>query len=441
MSAARDSVRRLRSLTLNGKQMSAGVIEAVTAASYERTIADAPTLNVTLHDPKRELLRSPLLTGPTIAKVDGFAFELAEVRKTGSSLGCRFVALEVAALDRDNTPRKAAAGSVTHVEFVRRLVGEQRWLKVVVPDGVKAPTARVELTRGEVDGDDSSSDVDGEPEGTWEAIGRIAADRGWRRFVRGPGEIVYAPDSWLLAQTPAFTVREHADGIDDVDFDWNVRKPLATMKVQARAGRWDIQPGASVDVPDLGPATGRWLVEKVAADLTRLPVAVDLIKARPTLPEPEPSDTSTSERGEDGYGSEAGGDVSTRGGSDQVRRFVDAALAHRGKPYVWGGKSPAGFDCSGLVTHAARAAGVSFPGGSKNQHAAVQRAGRGIPVQRAINTRGAVLMRMTGNPTHIAISLGDGKTIEARGRAYGVGVFAATGRGWTHGGLVPGISY
>jgi hypothetical protein len=41
----------------------------------------------------------------------------------------------------------------------------------------------------------------------------------------------------------------------------------------------------------------------------------------------------------------------------------------------------------------------------------------------------------------VAISLGDGRTIEARGSAYGVGIFSANGRGWTAGGLVPGMKY
>jgi peptidoglycan DL-endopeptidase CwlO len=37
------------------------------------------------------------------------------------------------------------------------------------------------------------------------------------------------------------------------------------------------------------------------------------------------------------------------------------ALAQEGKPYIWGGTGPAGYDCSGLVYAAYKAAGLVLP--------------------------------------------------------------------------------
>ncbi|TCO48084.1 NlpC/P60 family protein [Actinocrispum wychmicini] len=46
---------------------------------------------------------------------------------------------------------------------------------------------------------------------------------------------------------------------------------------------------------------------------------------------------------------------------------VQAALSRRGDPYVWGGASPGGFDCSGLVEWAYGQAGVGLPRSSRSQ--------------------------------------------------------------------------
>jgi cell wall-associated NlpC family hydrolase len=41
--------------------------------------------------------------------------------------------------------------------------------------------------------------------------------------------------------------------------------------------------------------------------------------------------------------------------------FVDVALAFRGTPYLWGGRTTLGVDCSGLVQLASEAAGLACP--------------------------------------------------------------------------------
>jgi cell wall-associated NlpC family hydrolase len=52
-------------------------------------------------------------------------------------------------------------------------------------------------------------------------------------------------------------------------------------------------------------------------------------------------------------------------------------MQYLGTPYVWGGASPSGFDCSGFVMYVFAQVGVSLPHGVAAQY------GMGIPVARS----------------------------------------------------------
>jgi cell wall-associated NlpC family hydrolase len=131
-----------------------------------------------------------------------------------------------------------------------------------------------------------------------------------------------------------------------------------------------------------------------------------------------------------------------------LKDFAAIALTQQGDEYVFGAEAefddpdPERFDCSELVQWAASRCGVSFVDGAQNQRNACQNADTLIDVSEGIKTLGSLLFRIDeaeGND-HVAISLGNGKTMEARGSAYGVNMFEATGRSWTHAGLIPGLT-
>lgn len=132
-----------------------------------------------------------------------------------------------------------------------------------------------------------------------------------------------------------------------------------------------------------------------------------------------------------------------------VGDFVALCLAQRGDRYLWGAKPPASdpnptaFDCSGLVWWALARLRIPFPQGSWNQLQACRRAGTLIqPYQRAFSIQGTLLFRHdTPAEGHVAVSLGNGSTMEARGKQYGVNEWPSEKRHWTHAAYVPGLRY
>lgn len=72
------------------------------------------------------------------------------------------------------------------------------------------------------------------------------------------------------------------------------------------------------------------------------------------------------------------------------------------------------------------------------------RLGRKVAVSEATRTRGAFLLRFPpapGSMGHIVVSDGQGGTVEAMGRNYGVCEGRVSGRYWDTGVLIPGFSY
>ena len=146
-----------------------------------------------------------------------------------------------------------------------------------------------------------------------------------------------------------------------------------------------------------------------------------------------------------------------------VEAIIQSALSRAGTTYVYGAEAraldpaPLQFDCSELIEWACARAGLSptMPDWTVSQHLHCAKHGTMIDIGPAIATRGALLIthRLNGQPmvptfqppypdqAHIAISLGDGNTIEARSTQAGVGVFSTANRSWTHAALIPGASY
>jgi len=140
-------------------------------------------------------------------------------------------------------------------------------------------------------------------------------------------------------------------------------------------------------------------------------------------------------------------------GGPSAEEFVELALAQAGDRYVWGAHAdendpdPDQFDCAELVEWSAGRLGIDLADYSYGQYVELRDAGAEMSVEEALRTKGALLFFFsddtgTGMPSrrHVAISLGDGRTIEAKGAKYGVGVFEAGDR-FTAAAYIPGLDY
>lgn len=135
-------------------------------------------------------------------------------------------------------------------------------------------------------------------------------------------------------------------------------------------------------------------------------------------------------------------------------QIIETAKSQFGKKYVYAAapdssvRNPKAFDCSGYTRWVFGRNGVYLPAGSWNQAIHGRNSGTLISIDKAIKTPGALLLSGPNNaysgygPSgHVAISLGNGYTAEARSSAHGVGSWSAYGRSWTNACLVPGVTY
>ena len=102
--------------------------------------------------------------------------------------------------------------------------------------------------------------------------------------------------------------------------------------------------------------------------------------------------------------------------SDNVRadkataqRAADYAQNMIGKPYRYGGNSPAGFDCSGLVQYSYSRAGLPIPRTTRSQHKSSVAVG-----SQSLRAGDLIFFDQEGRKSsHVGIYIGDGRFVHA----------------------------
>nr|WP_131333491.1 C40 family peptidase [Schaalia vaccimaxillae] len=144
----------------------------------------------------------------------------------------------------------------------------------------------------------------------------------------------------------------------------------------------------TVEVPDIA-----WQIDEISAS-AEAPVVEEVVE------EPQTQAANRSEAREEvstgGALAAADAAVSAAGGD-----VASIALALTGIPYVYGGESLAGLDCSGLVQYAYRQVGINLP------HSSSAQAAGGTVVS---NPQPGDIVAYPG---HVAIYVGNGQMVEA----------------------------
>ncbi|MFN3653072.1 MAG: C40 family peptidase [Armatimonadota bacterium] len=111
-------------------------------------------------------------------------------------------------------------------------------------------------------------------------------------------------------------------------------------------------------------------------------------------------------------------------GGKENEDLIEEALKQRGKPYIWGGASRGGFDCSGFVCYIYKTMrGMNLP------HSAAAQSRLGTPVERGELRAGDLVFFSTyrSGISHVGIYIGENKFIHAANTRKDVRIDTLTG--------------
>jgi len=345
------------SIIINGQSLDVDVSEALTTAQLDLSLAQASTITLTLHDPDRWLINSPIFAQASILNFSNLAFQLVSVEKSGSVLTAAFESWSIAALRKATGPFTITPGTMTRTAFAQMLVSElEGVIFTQAPDSYLSSiqagydhTNKEQLSRGT---------FNAPLEDSWTCLQRLASEIQWVCF-ESFGEIYFGPYSYLTSVTPVLYPREFHDGIDTIDGTFDVGQPLGEITVTCVADSWSPVIGDCVRIEDLGPFNGNWLVSKMErVNLMEPDITITLEQPLPGLPEPSSGGSNAAV----GAGW-TGASTQTAGGLQAAQGAVAFALSKVGLSYsesLDAGLGPDYYDCSGLCERAYESVGIEI---------------------------------------------------------------------------------
>jgi len=421
---------RLGRLIARGGKLSANVAERVVSGGVELTASEVSQLTLSLVD------------DADLNVLDSRLFYAGTPDKAGSRLDFAGLNFEVRAVDiaprgDDHvltvTARPLGVGRLKRARGakVRKNLSPTAWVRAEAKAaglgfvGQTSAKRKSIARKGAVDGNDAES--------SWDVITRLAEEVGFIVF-EAAGGLYFGKPTWLVDQLADFRLAwkgEQTSGTVDAlpvcRRTGDDPKRLATVDAFLRGeAAEELTTGQALNLTGVPTFEDRYLIDRVYIPF-REGTAVEVTAVTPIDPEKVKRANAKSLTSSSGAT-----------GAKSAAAFVAIALEQAGDNYLYGAEAaiadpdPNAFDCSELVEWAAGRVGVSFGGTSSSMIAAATP----IAVDKGIATRGALLW----HPGHIAISLGNGKTIEAANSRVGVVSSSAAGR-FQRAGLIPGMRY
>ncbi|MDR5586301.1 MULTISPECIES: C40 family peptidase [Clostridium] len=93
--------------------------------------------------------------------------------------------------------------------------------------------------------------------------------------------------------------------------------------------------------------------------------------------------------------------------SAEAKAIINEAQKYLGIPYLWGGTTPEGFDCSGLMQYVFNTKGIELPRVSEEQQSFAK------PISLSELKPGDLVFNKSSNSTHIGMYIGDDKFLHA----------------------------
>lgn len=434
-----DAINRVRIL---GAKFNLDMRESLTAASISTGIDQTTQLSLSFADPLWYSLNHGAAVLGTRVDFDDFRLHIASIKTEsmgnteGFTLQCRPVLVSALKARRG----AKVMTNVSPSDFVRAEAKAAGFTSMIIePSARRKQVARDIVEKGR------SYDPNSIPS-SWTTFQRLASELGYVCF-EVANTLYFGKPSWFIKRTGATTVRAgYRTGaemnqlieVPECNKSYDSKQTTVSLTVLPDVASVYL-PGRKLILSGVPAFNGSYLISSTSYDLYRPENGVSVDAETPQDPEPNPPGSPSSSSGSSGSSSSGSG--GPRRGTKSALDFVYWAQRQLGDRYVFGAAvssstDPSSFDCSSLVKWAASMVGVYMPRTSEEQINWCTRHGTRISVDSAKHLRGALLW----HPGHVAISLGNGRTIEAANSRVGV-VSYGTGNRFQRAARLPSMHY